>query len=109
MARYKNYRTLREQVMAVPGAADEVEAYRRELLAEIGLYELRRRHEVSQPLLGERLEVSQSAISKLEHAEDLRLSTLRDYVGALGGRLEVRACFEDGDVTLRIGDTDGAS
>lgn len=104
MTRYKNYRVLQEKVLSRPGAKKRLAALRQQTLAEIGLFELRRMQEVSQLLLGERLEVSQSAISKLEHAEDLRLSTLREYIEALGGRLEVRACFDDGDITLRIGE-----
>ncbi len=46
------------------------------------------------------LGVTQANISRIEHEEDLYLSTLRSYVEALGGRLEVNAVFADGVVSL---------
>ena len=33
------------------------------------------------------------AISKIEHRSDICISTLADYVEAMGGRLEIRAVF----------------
>ncbi|TAJ20533.1 MAG: XRE family transcriptional regulator [Dehalococcoidia bacterium] len=88
--------------MARPGAAKRVAALRDELLAEVGLYELRRSREVSQAALAEALHISQGAVSKFEHSDDVRLSTLRQYVEALGGRLEVSARFDDRTVNLDI-------
>ncbi|MDP9374107.1 MAG: helix-turn-helix domain-containing protein, partial [Chloroflexota bacterium] len=40
-------------------------------------------------------QVSQANVSRIEHQEDLYLSTLRDYVAELGGRLEIAAVFPD--------------
>jgi hypothetical protein len=34
-------------------------------------------------------------VSRLEHGDDAKLSTLRAYVEALGGRLELVAVFDD--------------
>lgn len=81
--------------MARLGAAEEIAKFREGALAEIGLYELRRARDVSQTELAARLEITQAAISKFENAEDVRLSTLRQYIEALGGRLELSARFED--------------
>ena len=50
------------------------------------------------------MEVTQANISRIERQEDLKLSTLERYIEALGGRLEVRAVFDDGDVLLLGGD-----
>ncbi|MEY2403007.1 MAG: Helix-turn-helix domain [Acidimicrobiaceae bacterium] len=50
---------------------------------------------MSQAELAGRLEVTQGAISKLEHADDVRLSTLRQYLEVLGARLELVAVFDD--------------
>lgn len=47
------------------------------------------------------LEMSQGQVSETEHREDLRLSTLRRYVEALGGELEVIATFGDKRIRLR--------
>jgi hypothetical protein len=45
---------------------------------------------------------TQPEVSKLERRGDIRLSTLRSYVEALGGSLSVVARFEDGDVELPL-------
>lgn len=104
----KNFKKLRDEVMARPGAAERQAAYRQELLAEIGLYELRQERMVSQMDLAKELGVTQSAVSKFEHGADPRISTLRDYIAGLGGELDVRARFPDREVTLEFGnDSEG--
>ena len=94
MARTK-FSELRKQVEARPGAAERLAAKRAETLEEIRLYELRHAEAVSQIDLAGRLDVTQGAISKLEHADDVRVSTLRQYLEALGARLELVAVFDD--------------
>jgi DNA-binding Xre family transcriptional regulator len=101
MARTR-FSELREQVEARPGAVERLAAKRAETLEEIRLYELRQVEAVSQVDLAERLDVTQSAISKLEHAADVRVSTLRQYVEALGARLELVAVFADEDRRVPI-------
>ena len=94
MAR-KNFNDLRQQVEARPGAAERLAELRAETLEEIRLYELRHAAAVSQVELAGRLEVTQGAVSKLEHSDDVRVSTLRQYLEALGARLELVAVFDD--------------
>lgn len=101
MARTK-FSELRKQVEARPGAAERLAAKRAETLEEIRLYELRHAEAVSQVDLAGRLDVTQGAISKLEHADDVRVSTLRQYLEALGARLELVAVFEDEDRRVPI-------
>ena len=101
MARTK-FTKLREEVLARPGATERVAEARVETLEEIRLYELRHRDAISQATLAGRLEVTQGAISKLEHSEDVRVSTLRQYLEALGARLELVAVFEDDDQRVPI-------
>jgi DNA-binding Xre family transcriptional regulator len=60
------------------------------------LYKLRQRRGTTQAALAEYLGMTQANVSRIEHAKDVRLSTLRRYVEGLGGRLEVRAVFPDG-------------
>ena len=96
MARTK-FSELRKQVEGRPGAAERLAAKRAETLEEIRLYELRHAEAVSQIDLAGRLDVTQGAISKLEHADDVRVSTLRQYLEALGARLELVAVFDDED------------
>jgi DNA-binding Xre family transcriptional regulator len=108
MARTK-FSKLLDAVAAQPGAAERLATKRAETLAEIRLYELRHAQAVSQAELAGRLDVTQGAISKLEHADDVRVSTLREYLEALGAHLELVAVFDDEDrrvpVHLGRGDT----
>lgn len=62
---------------------------------ELRLHELRHQEAVSQMELADRLEVTQGAISKFENADDVRVSTLRQYLEALGAHLEIVAVFDD--------------
>jgi DNA-binding Xre family transcriptional regulator len=101
MARTK-FSELRKHVEARPGAAGRLAAKRAETLEEIRLYELRHAEAVSQIDLAGRLDVTQGAISKLEHADDVRVSTLRQYLEALGARLELVAVFDDDDRRVPI-------
>lgn len=59
---------------------------------------------------GRRLNITQSAVSKLEHADDVRVPTLRQYLHALGARLELVAVFDDDDrrVPVHLGRDDAA-
>lgn len=71
-----------------------VEEQARELIREeLTLQALRRQLDVTQESLAERLEMGQANISKVENRSDMLISTLRDYVEALGGRLELVACM----------------
>lgn len=44
--------------------------------------------------------MSRTKTPRIEHEEDLYLSTLRAYVAEMGGRLELRAVFPDGSVEI---------
>lgn len=101
MARTK-FSQLRDAVFAEPGAPERLAGLRAETLKEIRLYELRHGEAISQAELAGRLDVTQGAISKLEHSDDVRVSTLRQYLDALGARLELVAVFDDEDRRVPI-------
>lgn len=65
------------------------------LKSAIELRELRTLRGVTQAELADRLGRRQGTISELERRDDVFLSSLREYVEALGGRLEVEAVFDD--------------
>jgi len=67
--------------------AEEVRA----ILRENALMQLRRRREISQQELAAALGVSQVNVSRIEHEDDLQLSTMRRFIEALGGELIVQA------------------
>jgi transcriptional regulator with XRE-family HTH domain len=67
------------------------------IIAAVTLRELREEcAELTQAQVADDLGVSQSAISQLEQRGDTMLSTLADFVSALGGELEIRANFPGG-------------
>ena len=45
-------------------------------------------------------DLEEMALTELWAARDLYISTLRDFVTAMGGTLEIRACFPDGEVRI---------
>lgn len=73
--------------------ADEraaIEARAQELIAEeVGLAELRKLLGRTQAELAGRMDVGQAHVSKIERRGDILLSTLREYVEAAGGSLEI--------------------
>jgi DNA-binding XRE family transcriptional regulator len=83
-----------------PDRRARMELRSREIIAQLPLHELRRAKEMTQATMAEFLETSQSEVSKIEHRTDLYLSTLRKYVEAMGGELEIRAVFADGAVRI---------
>lgn len=75
---------------------EEVERRGRELVAEaVSLRELRKARRLSQKAIAVKLKTNQAGVSKLERRADLMLSTLRGYVEAAGGSLELVARFPD--------------
>jgi DNA-binding XRE family transcriptional regulator len=109
MARTK-FSELRNTVVAKPGAAERLASLRADTLEETRLYELRHGEALSQAELAGRLDVTQGAISKLELLDDVSVSTLRQYLEALGARLEFVAVFDDDDrrVPIHLGLNDAA-
>lgn len=73
------------------------------------LSEIRQLRGTAQTALAEKLSQSQAAISQLERREDIRLSTLRRYVAAMGGRLELRVVFDDFSASVGVGVRDEES
>ena len=68
---------------------------------EMELRKLREAFALTQEKVAEAMHVGQETISRIEgQRKDLRLSTLRKYIAALGGDLELVARFPDRAVTL---------
>ena len=64
---------------------------------QVILRELRAALGVTQEQLASRLGVQQAAVSRLERRPDMTLSSLRRYVEALGGELEINVRTPDGE------------
>jgi transcriptional regulator with XRE-family HTH domain len=79
-----------------PARRKKIEARTKELLAEeMTLRDLRKARQQSQETVAELLGMRQGDVSKLERRADAYLSTLRRYVEAMGGELELLATFPD--------------
>ncbi len=65
-----------------------------ELIAEEAtLRDLRKALHCSQEKVAEELGVNQAAVSKIERRADMYVSTLRSYIEAMGGSLDIIARF----------------
>jgi predicted transcriptional regulator len=95
----KNFKAL--QAKMPPEARRRAEAKADAMLSSMSLDELREALDLTQEELARRLRVKQPAVAKLERREDVRLSTLRALIEAMGGQIEVRAIFPQGAVILR--------
>ena len=71
------------------------------LMQEMPLYELRQARQLSQEQLARELHVGQANVSKIERRTDVYISTLRSYVEAMGGELEITAKFPQGAVKIK--------
>ncbi|MFZ0695325.1 MAG: XRE family transcriptional regulator [Alphaproteobacteria bacterium] len=90
-------RTLNEVIAALPESERaKIEARARKLIAEeMSLQDLRKAIGKTQAVIAKRLKVGQDAVSKLETRSDMYISTLRGFVKAMGGELELIARFPD--------------
>lgn len=98
MAGRKKFADLRAEMSPEARArADETAA---RLGAEMDLAELRRAMRLSQEEIAAILNVSQGAVAKMEKRADMLVGTLRRFVEAMGGELEIVARFPDRDVRI---------
>lgn len=66
------------------------------IIADMTLAEARKLRGLSQKVVAKRLKLAQPNVSQLESRPDLLLSTLEQYIHALGGKLELHVKFPDG-------------
>jgi DNA-binding XRE family transcriptional regulator len=85
-----------------PESQAEIERRKEQLVAEMPLEQLRTARQLTQTNLAQVLGVNQSAVSKLEKRTDMYLSTLRSYIQAMGGQLEIQAVFPEGSVRIGV-------
>lgn len=100
MAGHKPFRELAEPILRDPARRRRAEAYRAEVRRLAALGDVRRARAYTQEQLAQAMGKPQTHISRLEHQTDLYVSTLRRYVEAMGGQLEVRAVFPDATLTI---------
>jgi DNA-binding XRE family transcriptional regulator len=89
--------SLEDKLARLPGERRaKLDARAAELIAEeMTLRDLRRALDRTQVHLARELGVKQETVSRLEKRSDMLLSTLRSYVAAMGGELDMVAEFPD--------------
>lgn len=74
----------------------KIEQLSAELIAEeLNLREMRRLRKLTQARLSRTLKIGQEGVSRIEKRGDLYLSTLRNYVEGVGGKLSLVVEFPD--------------
>ncbi len=94
----KPFKTLRKKMS--PSAQKASAEKTKKMLHEMPLQELRQAHQMSQERLAELLHTKQANISRMERRTDMYISTLRSYIEAMGGELNIVARFPEGDVHI---------
>ena len=70
------------------------------MIAELPLQALRHARRLTQESLAKQLGSKQALVSKLERRADMYVSSLRSYIQAMGGELDIIARFPDGTVRI---------
>ncbi|MGA8366984.1 MAG: helix-turn-helix domain-containing protein [Candidatus Acidiferrales bacterium] len=94
----RNFNELRKRMS--PQARGRSEAAAKKMIQGLPLAQLRDAQNITQTELAKRLDIDQSAVSKIEHRTDMYLSTLSDVIRAMGGELELTARFPGGEVHI---------
>jgi len=92
----KPFNVLRKKMSA--GARKKANEKAKKMLAEMPLQELRQARQMSQERLAEILDTKQANVSRIERRTDMYISTLRSYIEAMGGELDIIAKFPEGEV-----------
>jgi transcriptional regulator with XRE-family HTH domain len=95
----KNFKNLREKMS--PEARERSSRLAAKYRSQMPLDELREAREMTQHHLARILKVNQAAVSKMERRTDMYVSTLQDFVQAMGGELKITARFPEGTVEIR--------
>ena len=100
MTKAKSFSQLSGPIKNDPARMARVEQYEQAMEIILALGELRAKRHMTQQELAQELNVFQANISKIEHKDDIYLSTLRNDVAGLGGQLEINVVFPDQKINL---------
>ena len=94
-----SFAALRAQMSPEAQAAAAAEALH--LGEEMELAQVRQALQLSQAELAQTLRIGQASVAKIEKRTDMYVSTLRRFIEAMGGELEIVARFPDHSVKIR--------
>ena len=86
--------------MHSPEVEAEIARRVREAAGVMTLYQLREARSLTQVNLAKVLNINQGAVSKMEKRTDMYVSPLRNFIQAMGGQLQVKAIFPEGEVEI---------
>ena len=98
MAGRHSYADLRARMSPQAQTAAAAEAL--QLGREMDLADVRRALKFSQDELAQTLQIGQGSVAKIEKRTDMYVSTLRRFIEAMGGELEIVARFPDHSVKI---------
>ncbi len=98
MAGRRSFAELRARM--TPEARAKAESEARRLDEEMDLAEVRRAFRLSQEEIAQALRIKQGSVAKIEKRTDMFVSTLRRFIEAMGGELEIVARFADHSVKI---------
>lgn len=94
----KSFNELKEKMSSQ--RREQIEDRAQAILISMALQELRQTRHLTQQDLANILNVNQAALSKMENQTDIRVSTLRRLLAAMGGTLKIVAEFPEGEIVI---------
>jgi DNA mismatch repair protein MutH len=94
----KSFNTLKDKISIEQKA--KISERITEALAQMPLAELRQARKLTQEQIARSMKIKQASVSKMEGQADMYISTLRKYITAMGGELEIVAKFPDGNISI---------
>lgn len=96
-----HFSALNDYVAGFPADRQQAINNKSKVLSQsIELAKLRKTKQLKQTELATMMDVSQASISKVESGKDIQLSSLQNYVRALGGEVGIIAKMPNSDVIL---------
>jgi DNA-binding XRE family transcriptional regulator len=83
-----------------PEQERETRQYVKSVVESVTLNQLRQARSLTQANLASVLGVNQGSVSKMEKRTDMYVSTLRSFIQAMGGQLQIKAVFPEGEVEI---------
>ena len=96
----KSFSTLKNKMSLT--AKKTVKEKTSQLLKEVLLYEIREQLRITQEDMATKLNTKQANVSRTERRRDMKLSTLKRYIEAMGGELDIVAKFASNEVHLNV-------
>jgi DNA-binding XRE family transcriptional regulator len=93
-----NWKDIRRKLS--PQQEEETRQYVKSVVESVSLNQLREARSLTQANLASILGINQGSVSKMEKRTDMYISTLRSFIQAMGGQLQIKAVFPEGEVQI---------